>query len=91
MSGGDGVAILVTVLMFVVSTLLALIAWVFLDFRRTVTRQIKTNGRHLDSIISTLWTLMLRLDSVETFLDDTTEYRPVKVPIPPSHDDKNGG
>lgn len=84
-------AILVTVLMFVVSTLLALIAWVFLDFRKTITHQMKTNGRHLDSIISTLWTLMLRMDSVETFLDETTEYRPIRMPIPPSHEGENRG
>jgi len=91
MANGDTVNVLVTVLMFVVASLLSVIVWVFLDFRKTVTKEIKLNGRHLDSIMTQMWVVLWRVDSVETFLDDTTEYRPVKVPIPPDHHQENGG
>lgn len=75
---------LVAALMFVMTCLVGVIAWVFLDFRATITRQIQTNGRHLDSLITSLWQLVMRVDHVETYLDDETDFRPIKVPVPPS-------
>jgi hypothetical protein len=90
MLANDAVGILVTVLMFVVTLLLGMITWVFLDFRRTITKQVTINGKHLDSIMTQLWLLIYRMDSVEDFLSGTTEYRPVRVPpqrIPPRRDD----
>jgi len=87
MAGGDTVSVLVAVLLFVTTTLLGVIAWVFLDFRKTVTRQVQTNGRHLDSLISQIWVIIWRLDSVESFLDETTAFRPVRAPLPQNRPD----
>lgn len=79
---GDAVQILASVLLFVVASLLGLIAWIFLDFRRQVTKQIAINGRHLDSIITQIWVMTYRVDNVETFLEDRIGYKPARVPQP---------
>lgn len=82
---GDPIQILASVLLFVVASLLTLIAWIFLDFRKQVTRQITINGRHLDSIITQLWVMTYRVDNVETFLEDRVGYKPPRIPHPDNH------
>jgi hypothetical protein len=77
-----GLDIAVAVILMLVGMLQALLVWIFLDFRREVFRRMRENGKHLDSLATTAWQLLWRIDGIESFLDETTDYRPVKIPSP---------
>lgn len=40
---------------------------------------LRTNGRHLDSLIHGVWNHNWRINGIEDFLADTTDFRPPRI------------
>jgi hypothetical protein len=61
------------------TALLMLIGWLFLDTRNELRKAVRTNGKHLDSVIVTIWGLVWRVNSIEDWLKDEMGYRPPRT------------
>ena len=88
MSTTDVVSVLAAAFLFLITMLTGLIAWIFLDFRRQVMEQVRVNGRHLDSLMSSVWGLRWEVDDVERFLSDELHYKPIVPPVIPRPDER---
>ena len=84
MSSSDVIGMVGAVFLFLITALTGLIAWIFLDTRSELKKQMREMGKHMDSLVTSCWGLTWRADGIETFLQDELGYRPPRVPIPPS-------
>lgn len=64
-----------TAFLFLLTVLTSLIGLIFKDLRD----QVKINGRHLDSVMQVLWQLIWRVNGIEDFLEETTDFHPPRI------------
>lgn len=90
------ITILIAVFSFLITTMVGLITYIFHQSQasnKEATAELRaavlTNGKHLDSIIHTVWLITWRINGVEDYLGDTTDFRPPRI-IGESEVFKNG-
>ena len=86
LAGAVDLQTVITVVVAVLLALLSVIGWFIRDMLAQVRRTLETNTRHLQSLMTTQWSTIWRVSSLEDASQDRWGYRPPRLYADPTGD-----